>query len=155
MGIPMLLQRSEYCEHFECLNCNSHFHDEHGNPCHGWSWCPICGIKFEGAMLYRAPKWRREYPGVAERMDKCTLMGWVVEKRWHGFDNEIEEWEEVVGSWTPNDRKRLLLQIRCEREDERFGKEDGRMYWEYRIVRKEASPHWSRYWMNQVLGEHT
>ncbi len=136
MSISFVLKRGSYQEQFECLNCYTTFYDDHGNPIHGWSWCPVCGIKWEGALLFRDKKWRRFYVEHDLKEKRTPRKVWVLEKRWHGFEGEVEEWEKETRTWDPSERKWILARYRTEIYRQRHSRKCGSLYYEYRLVRK-------------------
>lgn len=152
MSIPFVLERCSSQGQFECLNCYTTFCDDHGNAIHGWSWCPACGIKWEGAMLFRHKKWHRFYNKHGITEEKIPITGWVIEKRWHGFEGQIDVWEEESSSWVPKSRKDILNVYRIETEDQGWAKRNGDLYWEYRMVRKISYVWWSKYWSKIING---
>lgn len=155
MAIPMVLERSGCA--YECLNCHACFQDDHGWAIYGWSWCPVCGVKWQGAMLFRHKKWRRFYDKHGIKEKDAEIRGWMVEKRWHDWDGEVRRWEEASCSWQINDRKTILEIYREEtRPDNRphIDKNGHKsLWWEYRIVRKTMHVRWSEYWSKKVNGE--
>lgn len=136
MSIPFVLERGNYQEQYECLNCYATFYDDHKHPIWGWSWCPVCGIKWEGALLFRDKKWRRFYEEHGLKEKRTPKRVWALEKRWHGFEGAVEEWEQETCTWDPSERKYILNQYRAETKDQEWAIRDGDLYWEYRLVRK-------------------
>lgn len=153
MSIPFVLERGSCQGQYECLNCYTAFYDEHGNPIHGWSWCPVCGIKWEGALLFRHKKWRRFYDEHGIKEGKVPIRGWVLEKRWHGFDGNVDAWEEESRSWEPSGRKEIMSRYHAETKDQLWASRDGDLFWEYRLVRKTTHVWWSKHWAQIINGK--